>query len=149
MFSKFEFDEKQVFEVRQRGFRVGKRLLELNVDGKNSKFLYRHYFRIGTRPQNSRRCSDQAANFVHKFGSNFSKVHAGIAKIDVPNSFGVEGCYQTNKVTLQRTMIPESKLVIERSCSFDELTSRQKKAIQIVIKKLKIIKLKERSVKHL
>ena len=146
-FSKFYFKDKTIFEKRTEGFECCDRNLEFKVDGLNSKFLYRHVVRVGSRPQNVSRCTDQAANFHLLVGHNFSRNYKPIADIDVANSYVVNGCFQTNKVTLQRTMIPSS--VDVKSSPPAELSKRQLVAVKAVIRKLKIVKLGERNVHHL
>jgi hypothetical protein len=73
------------------------------TDGINSKTSHRKSeIKIGTRPQYYRKLPEPASMFFHAnrklFDSN---------RIDLDKAIIINGCYDTNKVTLERTAVSQ------------------------------------------
>lgn len=104
---------------------------DMDVDNKNSFYLGRHIIRDGDRPQKVRRQPDPMNECYHLnrkiFDSN---------DVFVDKSVTMSGCFKSNKVTLQRTMIPETT----KGAESPSITGIKKyeKAIKAAIRKLQI-----------
>ncbi len=104
---------------------------DMDIDNVNSYYLGRHIIRDGDRPQRIRRSPDPMTECYHLnkeiFDSN---------DVFVDRSVTMTGCFKSNKVTLQRTMIPETT----KGCEKPNMESIKKyeKAIKATIRKLKI-----------
>lgn len=75
---------------------------DLNADEYNSFYLGRHTIRNGDRPQKYSRSPDPFVNFYHRNKEVFDKYD-----IKVDKSIVMNGCFKSNKATLQKTMTPD------------------------------------------
>lgn len=110
---------------------------DLEVDGIHSFYLGRHIKRDGDRNQRFSRSQDPMSEFYHLNDDLFRK-----NEIFVDKNVIMGGCFKSNKVTLQRTMIPEEK-VINSGLPSMETIKMFSKAIKSAIRKLKIEELAE------
>jgi hypothetical protein len=137
-FSKKGFGKKDFDYIGYNGS-VRKRLLpkknspgDLNVDNINSCYIGRHIIRDGDRPQGFIKSPYPLAEFY-----NFKKDFFDDNGIFVDQSFVMKGCFQSNKNTLQSTMIPEMKVDASGLPSM-ALIKEFSKSVKIAIRKLKI-----------
>ena len=105
---------------------------DLECDEYHSFYMGRHIVRNGDRPQRYMRAPDPAIEFYHNHSEVFNSLGYNIDKTIVVN-----GCFKTNKETIQRTMIPEVKSEFSGHPSMS-LIKKKKEAIKTVIRKLKI-----------
>lgn len=108
---------------------------DLDVDNVNSFLLGRHIVRNGDRPQTVRRSPDPLCEFA--------EVHANVLNefnIDPNKIVVINGCFKTNRSTLQRTMIPDTSSPFSNRPSLN-LIKKKELAIKSAIRKLKISKL--------
>lgn len=106
---------------------------DLRVDNINSFYLGRHIIRNGDRPQKFIRAYDPMSQFY-----NFNKPLFDNNKVFVDRNVVMSGCFKSNKVTLQRTMIPDINNDVSGLPSFKSIKVFDK-AISIAIRKLKIV----------
>lgn len=111
---------------------------DVEANNYDSKFLGRHYIRLGTRPQTYTKVPEVNCGFWHKFGKNFSNLTKDIDLIDVDKAIVVDGCFLTNKVTLQKTMIPEVDKGNEYPVYYKDLDADTKATINHCIRKLRL-----------
>lgn len=78
------------------------------------------------------RSPDPMLEFYHKYKKIFLDFG-----VDVDKAVTVNGCFKTNKVTLQRTMIPETNSIFAGFPSM-ALIKKKEKGIKAVIRKIKI-----------
>lgn len=108
---------------------------ELDVDKKNSVYVGRHTIRNGDRKQTYRRVPDPMIEVYHKNANYFNELG-----INLDNGIIADGCFKTNKQTLQRTMIPESNSEYAGYPSMS-LIRKMKSSIKSTIRKLDICQL--------
>lgn len=116
----------------------GVKSLDVSANGVDSKFLGRHYIRVGGRPQTYYKVPEVALGFWYKFGDNFKNITKNIDEIDIDKAVVVNGNFYTNKVTLQLTMCPEVISGNEMPKYYEDLSPEYKKAIRNTIKKLRL-----------
>jgi hypothetical protein len=105
---------------------------DLDADGCNSFYLGRHVVRNGDRPQTSRRTPDPLSEFSHLHKPVLDELG-----IDVDKIVTINGCFKTNKSTLQRTMIPPTYSKFSgRPCV--KIIKKKELSIKSAIRKLKI-----------
>lgn len=107
------------------------------TDGINSFIAKRKSkIRIGSRPQNYRKAPEPALAFY-----NSNKPILDSFEVDVNKAVIIDGCFDTNKVTLQRTAIPDvdNKDVLDFPDSFK--IRQLRKSIKATIRKIGIEKL--------
>lgn len=104
---------------------------DMEADGLNSYYLGRHIIRDGDRPQKIRRASDPMFECYHLNKKIFKN-----SDVLVDRSVSMTGCFKSNKITLQRTMIPETS----SGTSLPSMASIKmySKAIKTAIRKLNI-----------
>jgi hypothetical protein len=104
----------------------------LKADGKNAIKLGKCGIRNGSRKQKFRKVNPLVYPLYYKYEDIFTE-----NEVDVPRTVIVEGCWKTNKYTLDRQMNPEVKgeftdhPTAENMASFD-------KTVKVVLRKLKI-----------
>lgn len=108
---------------------------DLKADNKNSFYLGRHLIRNGDRPQSYSRSPDPMIEFYEMHKDIFDSFG-----VNVSNSIVINGCFKSNKETLQRTMIPETDSIFAGLPSMN-LIRMKSEAIKTAIRKLKIVKL--------
>lgn len=118
---------------------TGKEMLfgDLEVDGKNSFYLGRHIKRDGDRFQKFSRSQDPMSEFYHLNDDLFKK-----NDVFVDNNVIMGGCFKSNKVTLQRTMIPEEQVANSGLPSMETIKIFSK-SVKSAIRKLQIVELAE------
>lgn len=118
---------------------TGKELLygDLEVDCVNSFYLGRHIKRDGDRNQKFSRSQDPMSEFYHLNDDLFKK-----NEVFVDKNVIMGGCFKSNKITLQRTMIPEEKVPNSGLPSMETIKIFSK-AIKSAIRKLQIEELAE------
>jgi hypothetical protein len=118
---------------------TGKEMLfgDLEVDGKNSFYLGRHIKRDGDRFQKFSRSQDPMSEFYHLNDDLFKK-----NDVLVDNNVIMGGCFKSNKVTLQRTMIPEEQVANSGLPSMETIKIFSK-SVKSAIRKLQIVELAE------
>lgn len=121
----------------------GKFCGDLEADEKNSFYLGRHIIRSGDRPQSYSRSPDPMIEFYEQNKSLFKEFN-----VDVDKAVVINGCFKTNKITLQRTMIPETNSEFAGLPSM-KLIKKKEVAIKSVIRKLKIPQLPKASVEDI
>lgn len=104
----------------------------MTVDNINSFYLGRHIIRNGDRNQVISRAQDPMSQFYH-----LNKPLFDSHKVFVDKNVVMSGCFKSNKVTLQRTMIPEILNDVSTLPTFKSIKVFDK-AISIAIRKLKI-----------
>lgn len=110
------------------------------TDEKNSFYLGRHIIRNGDRPQSYNRSPDPMIEFYHQHKTAFDEFG-----VDVDKAVVINGCFKTNKITLQRTMIPETNSEFAGLPSM-KLIKKKEVAVKSLIRKLKIPQLPKASV---
>lgn len=110
---------------------------DLEVDNKHSFYLGRHIIRNGDRYQKISRAYPPMSEFYNLNKELFDKNN-----IFVDQSVTMSGCFRSNKVTLQRTMIPDE----EFDCEITGLPTMEKiknfkNPIKSAIRKLRITQL--------
>lgn len=108
---------------------------DLQCDEKNSFYLGRHILRNGDRHQHFRRSPDPMMEFYHNHKEVFQE-----SGVDVDKAVVINGCFKSNKETLQRTMIPQFSSEFSSYPSM-KLIKKKSSAIKSVIRKLKITQL--------
>lgn len=116
-------------EVMQNG--------DLEVDSIHSAYLGRHIIRVGDRDQKIYRSYDPMSECYHLNSDLFDNQN-----ISVQNNVTMSGCFKSNKVTLQRTMIPDIDSPFS-SLPTLKLIKEFEPAVKSVIRKLKIEQLAE------
>lgn len=105
---------------------------DLNADEKNSFYLGRHHIRNGDRNQRYRRVADPGIEFYHR-----NKVLFDDFEVNLDSALVVNGCFKSNKGTIQKTMIPETDSHFSRLPSMS-LIKEKSSSIKAVIRKLNI-----------
>lgn len=105
---------------------------DLNVDNIHSFYLGRHIIRNGDRPQKIMRAYDPMSEFYFLNRNIFQR-----SKIFVDENVTMGGCFKSNKVTIQRTMIPDIDVEMSGLPSMGKIKFF-KKAVRSAIRKLKI-----------
>lgn len=105
---------------------------DLDVDDIHSTNIGRHIIRNGDRPQRITRAYDPMSQFY-----NLNKQLFDDCNVNVDKNVTMSGCFKSNKITLQRTMIPEEDSEIAGLPSMKKI-KKFKSAIKSAIRKLKI-----------
>lgn len=113
---------------------------DMEADGKNSFYIGRHIVRSGDRPQSYGRSPDPMIEFYEEYKPLFKEF-----EVDVSKALIVNGCFKTNKITLQRTMIPETNSEFAGLPSMS-LIKKKEFAIKSIIRKLRIPQLPKASI---
>lgn len=111
---------------------------DVEANNKDSIYLGRHYIRTNTKPQTYNKIPDVSLGFWYKYRRNFYKVSKLINQLDVDKAVVINGCYSTNKTTLQATMTPEVESGNEYPLYYSDLSDDVKAAIKHAIRKLKL-----------
>lgn len=106
---------------------------DLSVDNVHSFYLGRHKIRNGDRIQKFSRAPDLAMEFYHKYSNIFKS-----QRFDLDRGVIMDGCFKSNKATIQRSMIPETDSKFSGLPSMN-LIKTKSDAIKTVIKKLQRI----------
>jgi hypothetical protein len=112
--------------------RVDAKETQLRSDGKNSIYFGKSKIRNGTRKQKFRKVNDRMLTPYYNFKEGFDKYN-----VNIPRAVIIEGCFETNKITLQRQMIPEKNGVhcehptIKNMSTFDG-------CVRVIFRKLKM-----------
>lgn len=114
--------------------KVGKDEKNFLTDGKNSfTSVNKAKIRIGTRPQQYKKAPEPASTFFNYNRSLFES-----NEVDLDKAVVVSGCFDTNRVTLQRTAIPECDEWDATSIPTKESIAPLKKAIKATVRKMRI-----------
>lgn len=137
---KERFDRKtKIFEyyavdgtVRTKESETKSSFGDLLTNGYHSINVCRHNVRDGDRPQRVFKAPEPMIDFYYSYQDSFND-----NEVDVSRGVVMNGCFRSNKETLQRQMIPEI------DCEFANhptmaLIRKKKKAIKTVIRKLRI-----------
>jgi hypothetical protein len=107
----------------------------LDVDGINSYYIGRHFVRNGDRPQKFCRVFDPMAEFYW-----LNKELFDVAGVNVADSVTMKGCFKSNKLSIQRTMVPDTDSIMSGLPDMSKVKLFSK-AIRTCIRKLKIVTL--------
>lgn len=114
---------------------IGSNPGDLDVDNKCSYYIGRHIIRDGDRPQRIMRSSSPMSEFYNLNKELFDK-----NEINVDANVIMNGCFKSNKNTLQQTMIPEFDTDLSGLPTFAKI-KRFEPCIKSAIRKLKIVEL--------
>ena len=105
---------------------------DIKVDNHNSYYIGRHIIRNGDRPQPIYRAYDPMTQF---YQSLFDE-----AGVDVDKSVTMSGCFKSNKITLQRTAIPNVQSDFSGLPTINKIL-KFSNAVRSTIRKLRITKI--------
>lgn len=113
---------------------------DLQVDNVHSKYIGRHIIRTGDSPQRISRTPDPISEAYHLNKELFNE-----AGVYVEKNVVMSGCFKSNKVTLQKTMIPDVKTEMSGLPSMKKIKVF-KNCVKNTIRKLKIEQLHTNTV---
>lgn len=147
----FQEDDKKFCDYIDRGFRTsyvtsndsvflskgekGANPGDLEVNNETSFYFGRHIIRDGDRPQKISRTAQPMSEFYNLNKELFDKNEVFVDKNVIMN-----GCFKSNKETLQRTMIPEEESEMAGLPTMSKI-KKFSKSVRAAIRKLKISQL--------
>lgn len=103
---------------------------DFHYDMKNSKYLGRHPYRVGSRGQKYAKVGDPMFEFFHSNRAVFDSVD-----INLDDYLIMSGSYESNKHVLQRTMIPEEGVPTPDEID-DDFLSEYDSIVKSVLRKI-------------